>query len=291
MNDFSGTKNNILNNRAFTLVELVVSMVLTAILATAVVAVMFPATNIFMHMQKLSRAQMVADLVADSLRKECAASYISEYSDARVVNLPESTDYTKGDDGLLTLLATDTGESRTDGNTLIVRKSEKIVEAIYWNTYITGDDFKEATGGDYVEPDNTVTSKAVYRLFPNGLTIDASKLPPETVRGYLHYGYYNSDFYDINTDGTDIKAIYPTSAYDYTNPFSVSAYNGFTVAVTYSEFTYENISGTGDSLANKRPSYVVATIKVYDSDYAKQSEDSLLYKRDAVLCFANDNIK
>ena len=94
------SKKHILNNRAFTLVELVVCMALTAILATAVVSVMFPATNIFMRMQKLSRAQMVADLVADSLREECADSYIAGYGDARVVSLSQSADYKKGDDDI-----------------------------------------------------------------------------------------------------------------------------------------------------------------------------------------------
>ena len=286
------SKKHILNNRAFTLVELVVCMALTAILATAVVSVMFPATNIFMRMQKLSRAQMVADLVADSLREECADSYIAGYGDARVVSLSQSADYKKGDDDLLTTLSALTGTSQTDGNCLIIRKSERIAEAIYWNIYISGDDFKDVTGSESVLGTNTVTPLAVYRLFPDGLTISANNIPKETKQGYVHYGYYNTATNDVTINGNTVKVMYPKSAYDYTNPFSVSAYNGFTVSVTYSDFTYETIEGGNDSnIADKRPAYVIATIKVYESDYAGQGEDTLVYKREAVLCFAGDNIK
>ena len=285
------SKKHILNNRAFTLVELVVCMALTAILATAVVTVMFPATNVFMKMQKLTRAQMIADLVTDSLRKECADTYISSYADARVISVNNATNYKKGDDAIFSKLTGVTGQSDDSGNVLVIRKSDNILEAIYWNLYITGDDYKEATGSDMVTGANTVTTKAVYRLFPNSLTIDASNVPKETIPGYLHFGYYSTKNNNVNIGGVDVKLLTPDKAYDYTNPFPVSSYNGYTVSVTFSDFTYEIIEGGSDTnLADKRPAYVYADIKIYDSNFAGQSEDSLLYKRSTVLCFSNDNI-
>ena len=45
----------------FTLVELLVSMTLTAIFATAVIAIMPSANKIYMQIQDTSRAQIVAD--------------------------------------------------------------------------------------------------------------------------------------------------------------------------------------------------------------------------------------
>ena len=85
----------------YTLVELVVSMALTAILATAVASIMFPIVSIFMDMQKLSRAQMVADTVTDALRKECASAYVTGAMDIRVFDLQNPTKATFGDEMVL----------------------------------------------------------------------------------------------------------------------------------------------------------------------------------------------
>ncbi len=54
-------------NLGFTLVELMVSMTLTAIFATAVIAIMPSATKIYMQIQDAGRAQVVADMVVDAL--------------------------------------------------------------------------------------------------------------------------------------------------------------------------------------------------------------------------------
>ena len=199
---------------------------------------------------------------------------------------------TQGDDGLLTKLSIETGESQTNGNCLIIRKNEKVSEAIYWNIYISGSDYIDVTGSDSVPGSNTVTSMAVYRLFPKGAQINSpSDMPLETRQGYIHFGYYETKKQTVNIGGTDTEVIIPDKAYDYTNPFGVNAYNGFTVQVTYSDFTYESVNPGSTELYDLRPSYVIAHIKVYVADYENQSADSLLYTRDAVLCFAKDNTK
>ena len=58
-------KSNTRKNAGFTLVELLVSMTLTAIFATAIVAIMPAATRIYMQIEDMSRAQVVADMVVD----------------------------------------------------------------------------------------------------------------------------------------------------------------------------------------------------------------------------------
>ena len=111
-------------DKGSTLVELVVSMALTAILATAVVTVMHPAVTIFLKVQKHSRAQMVADTIADTLRAECASSYVKGYGDARVVNVGAEGNYLKGDDSVFKELNGLTAESAPGGNVLFIRKNE-----------------------------------------------------------------------------------------------------------------------------------------------------------------------
>ena len=280
-------------DKGSTLVELVVAMVLTAILATAVVTVMHPAVSIFLKVQKHSRAQMVADTVADTLRAECAASYIKGYGDARVINVGAGDSYTAGDDTIFSELSGLTTPSATNGNVLFIRKNEGYAEALYCNTWISPGDYADVYAADQERKNDNVTSKAVYRLFPDGTGAlkAADKMPIDTRPGYLHSAYYETASTKLDIDSKNVTVVYPAKPYDYTNPFSSNVYNGFTVDVTYSDFTYESIVEGSDSLADKRPAYVVATIKVYESSFGEQSINSLIYSRKAVLCFAQDNAK
>lgn len=279
-------------NKGSTLVELVVSMALTAILATAVVTVMHPAVSIFLKVQKHSRAQMVADTVADTLRAECAASYIHGYGDARVVNVEAAGNYEVGDDTIFATLNGLTSESDAEGNVLFIRKNEGYAEAIYCNAWISKADYEEVYAADEERSDGNVTSKAVYRLFPNGVgDLNEAKMPIDTRPGYLHSGLYETSSSGLDIDGKNVNVAYPSKAYDYTDPFSWSVYSGFTINVTYSDFKYESIVPGSSSLADKRPAYVVANIKVYDGSYEDQTINTLIYTRQAVLCFAQDNVK
>ncbi len=280
----------------YTLVELVVSMALTAILATAVASIMFPIVSIFMDMQKLSRAQMVADMVTEALRKECAAAYVTGVADVRVLNVPKQSDYTIGDDALTDMLKAGGLQSTEAGNALAFRINEGYAKAIYWNTCISGADYDEVRLHDKEETQkmNVVTSRAVYRLLPYDQKGSLSKetMPVEIRPGYLHCAYYKTDLTPVTTQENKTVSVFkPDFAYDYTNPFSVNAYNGFTISVTYTAPVYHTaIKGTA-SPADQRPVYVVATIKVYDADYEGQNDDTLVCSREAVICFAEDNVR
>ena len=133
------SKLNTARNAGFTLVELVVSMTLTAIFATALVAIMPAATRIYMQIETMSRAQVVADMVVDALREECADTYIEDFASVRIVNAPANpassasitdAETSTGDGPLLTSLANITSDSDPSGSVLIIRKSPGYCEAI-----------------------------------------------------------------------------------------------------------------------------------------------------------------
>ncbi|MCR5127385.1 MAG: prepilin-type N-terminal cleavage/methylation domain-containing protein [Lachnospiraceae bacterium] len=271
-------------NNGFTLVELVVSMALTAILATAVASIMFPVVSIFMDMQKLSRAQMVADIVTDALRKECAASFVEGPADVRVFTLSSPSG------GLTAAMKTQMQGydllSGTSGNTLLFRVNYGYAKAIFWNNGLSVADYNEVLEGDAKDPKTSnVTSRAIYRLFPAGTT---GELPTAAQAGYLHYGYYKIQDRTVTREEKDIHVFDPTRAYDYTNPFSSNAYNGFTISVEYSDLKYETVKAGSAIDVYMRPVSVVATVKVYEGG-KEQSDDTLVYSRKAVLCFAEDN--
>ncbi len=290
--NFKFLKNKKYRDRGSTLVELVVAMALTAILATSVVTVMHPAVSIFLKVQKHTRAQMVADTIADTLRAECASSYIKGYGDARVVSVGAESDHTKGDDKIFSELSTQSELSDPDGNVLFIRKNEGYAEALYCNAWISQNDYDDVRKADQGYKAGNVTSKAVYRFFPAGAgVLKADAMPVDTRQGYLHSAYYETSSLKLDIDGKKVDLVRPTKAYDYTNPFASNVYSGFTVDVTYTGFTYESIVPGSESKADKRPAYVVANISVYDSSFGAQSINTLVYSRQAVLCFAQDNVK
>ena len=136
-----------------------------------------------------------------------------------------------------------------------------------------------------------LTSRAVYRLFPNGteMITEDKDMPAATRPGYLHYGYYETTMLHTTEQEKEILVFSPVKAYDYTNPFSVNAYNGFTISVSFSDLTFENRKTGKSTVSDKRPVYVIATVNVYEGSYEKQSTDTLICSRQAVLCFAEDN--
>ena len=288
--------HNQIKDKGFTLVELVVSMALTAILATAVASLMFPVVSIFMDMQKMSRAQLVADTVTDTLRKECAASYVTGVGDVRVVNIPEPLDTTVGDNDLVASLSRDNEALVADikknqgGNALVFRINLGYAKAIYWNTGVSANNYTSLLEENFLP--SPVTAKAVYRLFPNGATnLTPDTMPQETKPGYLHCAYYATTSEKVFSDEKEVELFRYKEPYDYTNPFSVGVYNGFTIKVTYSPLTYQNVVNPATSVADKRPAYVVATIEIHEKDNGEGTADTLVYSRKAVICFAEDNKK
>ena len=288
-------KDNRKSNNGYTLVELIVSMALTAILATAVASIMFPVVSIFMDMQKLSRAQMVADTVTDALRKECASAYVNSVADVKVLNIPDAANHTSGDNVLVDSLNTAGIKTDAPGNALVFRINEGYAKALYWNTYISVEDYEEVRNNDSAEGAKMglVTSRAVYRLisYAKKDSYTEKTMPAETRPGYLHCGYYSTRTVPVPVaNEKKVDNFQLDKAYDYTNPFTVNAYNGFTVRIEFSKPAYQAVVAGSLLPEDLRPAYVVAMIYVYQGSFEEQTgTDKLVYSREAVLCFAEDN--
>ncbi len=276
-------------NSGYTLVELLVAMTLTAIFATAVVALLPSATKIYMHLQDMSRAQVVADMIVDALREECSDTYIEDFASARIVNAA-ATD--AGDAALLGALQNINSPSASNGNVLVIRKSDGYCEMIYSCIAISGSNYNEIYNTDQARrfTENGVSSRAVYRFFPTG---QAHPLP-ETSQGYVHYGFYRSGK-SAKTIGTDtVSCIFPAVRYDYTNPFTNDAYNGYTVELSFSDMDYagaEYDPGSDACLLLMRPASVNVTVEVYKCDYSGHASADPIYSRTALLVFAEDTTK
>jgi len=275
-----------LENAGYTLVELIVSMTLTALLATAVVAVMSPASRVFRHIQKLSRAQIVADSVIDALREECADTFIRDFASVRIVNTAPTS---LGDADMLSSLAGITSDSENSGNVLVIRKTGGYCEAIFSSVAISSSNYLDVRYNDGAyKYENGISSRAVYRFF------DGGSASAETNQGYVHYAYYQSGrsyrSFDNGSESVAISCIFPAVRYDYTNPFSVSAYSGYTVDISFSDLRFSPAPGeSAVNLLTKRPESVMVKVRVYDCDYAHQTSDTPVYTREALLIFAEDN--
>ena len=276
-------------NSGYTLVELLVSMTLTAIFATAIVAVMPSATRIYMQIKDAGRAQVVADMIVDALREECADTYIEDYASVRILSAAPSD---AGDqvflDSVVNSTAPDTPPA--SGNILMIRKSAGYCETIYSCIAISAANYDSVLNSDQArqfDSDHPLgrSSRAVYRFFPTGVASQA----PETQQGYVHYGYYQAGTAPRTVGSETISCIFPATRYDYTNPFTNDAYNGYTVDISFSDINYTVCPGAASfDTVTKRPESVTVTIKVYRSGYSGQNDSTLIYSRDALLVFAKD---
>ena len=283
------SKLNTARNAGFTLVELVVSMTLTAIFATALVAIMPAATRIYMQIETMSRAQVVADMVVDALREECADTYIEDFASVRIVDADASED----DVPLVNSLKNTTSDSAPNGRVLIIRKSAGYCEAISSCIAISQSNYISVKKEDKAYRfENGISSRAVYRFFSYDSEGVATTLAEEIRQGYVHYGYYQCGVADRIDSGKTISCIFPAIRYDYTAPFTSSAYNGYTVDISFSNLEYTLAPGaTEDSLYYRRPSSVQVTVKVYSCSYADQGSSQPVYTRTAVLAFDEDTTK
>ena len=301
------SKLNTVKNAGFTLVELVVSMTLTAIFATALVAIMPAATRIYMQVEDMSRAQVVADMVVDALREECADTYIEDFASVRIVNAaanpnPASIDVSNirnsvtssGDVPLINSLANITSDSAASGSVLIIRKSSGYCEAISSCIAISQSNYNSVKDEDKAYRfENGISSRAVYRFFSYDDEGEETAPAAEEIRqGYVHYGYYQCGVKDRTEGGKTVSCIFPAIRYDYTAPFTSSAYNGYTVDISFSNLEYTLAPGaTENNLYTRRPSSVEVTVSVYSCSYADQRSSQPIYTRTAVLAFNEDTTK
>ena len=296
-NVFQKLKN--LRDSGFTLVELLVSMTLTAIFATAVVAIMPSATRVYMQIEDMSRAQVVADMVVDALREECTDTYIEDFASVRIIQADDSTD---GDKDFLKIFENSPLQCDTTGNVLVIRKSSGYCEAIYTNMAISQSNYQSVYNADILSgthrEENGISSRAVYRFFrsQNGAITSSD----ETLQGYVHYGFYQCGKAPKTFSNTEspaygpvtVSCAFPASRYDYTNPFTNASYNGYTVSVTFSDLSYTIPSDeTEVSGYTQRPASVKVTVEVYKASYGEQSAETPIYTRTALLLFAEDTTK
>lgn len=244
------------SKRALTLVELVVAMTLTAIFAGACVMLILPITKIYTHVNDLSRAEVLADTVVDSLRMECARTDLTQAGDVWITSA-----------GNVTMSQNDHADR---GSVLVIRRSSGFCETIFANSDIPADACKtikaaETEAGTY--QNDGYTSRAVYRLFDMSGS-DPTRLSASTYeidKNYVHFGYYTAS---VDTS----NYVCPSEFYDFTAPFSVATYGEFTVGLYFYDLT-NNTSGI--------PAFVNCTVSILDRSGAT------VYSRDVVLCFAS----
>lgn len=237
--------------KAITLVELIVAMALTAMFATACIALILPITKIYTETNKISRSQLVADTVVDALRAECSKAIITSTGD---VWLYTPTEY---DGKILTDAQVD--PSSGNGTVLVLRRNSTYCETIASN-YVISDELvqkvkeKDAFGSG-ADGSGNVTSKSVYNISSE-----------DAANGYIHYGYFMSGA--VLTKG--FTYIYPYDYFDYTSPYTKDSYMGYTVSLYFHDIKYDS---------NLKPVYVLCDVTV-------EGESEAACTRSVVLCFS-----
>ena len=80
------------SKKGITLVELIVAMTLTSIFAVLCVMLINPIERTYKSTLKLARAQLLADTLIDSIRKECDDVRHDEKTDVWITDLSGSDD-------------------------------------------------------------------------------------------------------------------------------------------------------------------------------------------------------
>ena len=245
-------KMYIRTKKGVTLVELVVSMTLVALFAVVCVSLINPIERIYQHTVKLSHAQLIADTVVDSIRKECDDVDNSEESSVWIAEK-------SGDDASSLINKVNPEDS---GSILIMRKNGNYCEAIFSCYEITEDNLHDVS--------DTKMTGSTYGHAASSLLADSNSHNRNS--GYVHFGYYQAK--DNNNGVT------PYKAYDYTNPLTASTYEGYTVSLSFKGIGYKT-----DANGVKHPTYVELAVSVYDGDY-KDGESKRIYTRSTVISFS-----
>ena len=238
------------SKKGTTLVELVVAMTLTLIFAVVCVALINPIERTYQNVEKMSRAQLLADTIIDSIRKECDDVQYDDPNAVWLVAAGNSAD----DDQML--FAVPSGSKPASGNVLIIKKDNKYCEAIYSCFPISSQNISNLTANP---ADGSTSAHAASTLTGDNLN-----------RGLVHFGYYQGKY---SKDG-----LYPFKAYDYTNPVTASTYGDYTVALLFERVGCKTINGV------EYPAFVECTVKVYKGDYNNGGE--FIYSRTAAVCFS-----
>ncbi|MBR5180633.1 MAG: BspA family leucine-rich repeat surface protein [Clostridiales bacterium] len=252
---------NICSRKGVTLVELVVSMTLVALFSVVCVSLINPIERIYQHTVKLSHAQLIADTVVDSIRKEC--NDVDNSDEGSVWIAKGSANGTDSDlyNGPVSSVYVDPDKS---GSVLVMRKNGNYCEAIFSCFKIT-----EA---NLLAVENTGMTGTSYSHAAKSLSDENNKANLNS--GYVHFGYYQA--IDNSKGVTPDK----NKIYDYTNPITASTYEGYTVSLSF-----ENLQYKEDENHVKHPTFVECVVNVYDGDYTKP-ESKRIYTRKTVISFS-----
>ena len=235
------------SKKGITLVELIVALTLTSIFAVLCVALINPIERTYRGTLKMARAQLLADTIVDSIRKECDDVKHDEKMSVWIGNLGSADDYDLLDKGPGIKI---TGGS---GDILVFQRNSNYTEAIYSNAKISDTNFTNVENNP-LTPSNTVHSISA---------LDNDAKEANLKKGIVHFGYYQAK--------EDDRGIFPIKSYDYTNPVLASTYGNFTVDLRFENLTF--------SKSDKYPVYVLCKVNVLE-------KGTTVYTRSAVICFA-----
>ena len=235
------------SKKGITLVELIVALTLTSIFAVLCVMLINPIERTYRSTLKLARAQLLADTIVDSVRKECDDVKHDEKMSVWIGNLGSSDDADLLDKG--PEIKTTNGK----GDVLVFQRNSNYTEAIYSNAEISNTNFTNVENNP-LTPSNTAHSIN---------TLDNDIKEANLKSGIVHFGYYQAK--------EDDRGIFPIKSYDYTNPVLASTYGNFTVDLKFENLTF--------SKSDKYPVYVLCKVNVLE-------KGTTVYTRSAVISFA-----
>ena len=234
------------SKRGITLVELVVAMTLTSIFAVLCVALINPIERTYRGTLKLARAQLLADTIVDSIRKECDDVKHDEKTSVWIGKMTSSDDADLINKGPGKIKA-------SSGNVLVFQRNSNYTEAIYSGAEISDTNITNVENNP-LTPSNTVHSIK---------TMESDDKKANLKSGIVHFGYYQAR--------EDDEGIFPIQSYDYTNPVLASTYGDFKVDVSFKDLTFNK--------SENHPVYVMCTVKVME-------KGTVVYTRNAVVSFA-----
>ena len=249
-----------LSKRGTTLVELIVALSLTAIFAVVCVALINPIERIYKQMERISRAELLADTIVDSIRKECDEA---KNDDTNSVWIADGN--INNDSGLFD---EDCTLRKDEGHILVLKKNNSYCEAVFSELKITEQNKTDANNNSL---EGTLSGHAVDELFQGD--------KENTEKGIVHFGYYQA--------GDKGNGVYPLKSYDYTNPVLASTYGDFYVKIYFKNLVTRDV--TINSVTHTIPSFVECEVRIYEGDYIESDAEAaknLVYTRTAALCFS-----
>ena len=187
----SNVKNS--SKKGITLVELIVSMTLLMLFSVVCISLINPIERIYQHTVKLSHAQLIADTVVDSIRKECDDVDNSDESSVWIAKGAKGGDVSSLFDGPVSGVYVNPENS---GSVLVMRKNGNYCEAIF--------SCFEITTANLDAVSDTGMTGTSYGHAATSLLEESNKQNRNS--GYVHFGYYQLKEND--------KGVTPFKAYD-----------------------------------------------------------------------------